>query len=48
MKETVTAYEGQTLRRSREEAQKEGENLLLQQLKAQLDESSTITGEKNA
>ena len=46
VKETVTAYEGQTLRRSREEAQKEGENLLLQQLKAQLDESSTITETK--
>ena len=46
VKETVTAYEGQTLRRSREEAQKEGENLLLQQLKAQLDKSSAITETK--
>ena len=43
VRETVTVYEGQTVRRSREQAQKEGETLLLQQLKAQLDEDAVVT-----
>ena len=43
VRETVTVYEGQTVRRSREQAQKEGEALLLQQLKTQLDEDAVVT-----
>ena len=42
VRETVTVYEGQTVRRSREQAQKEGEALLLQQLKTQLDEDAVV------
>ena len=43
VRDTVTVYEGQTVRRSREQAQKEGEALLLQQLKTQLDEDAVVT-----
>ena len=43
VRETVTRQEGQSVRRSREQAQKEGETLLLQQLKSLLEEDGTIT-----
>lgn len=43
VKETVTTYEPVVTRRSREQAQKEGEQLLLQQLKRSLAEDGTVT-----
>lgn len=44
VRETVTVYESpKPVRRTREEAQKEGENLLLRQLESELEESGTVT-----
>ena len=43
VRESVTYYDGQSVRRSREQAQKEGETLLLQQLKAQLGRDGSVT-----
>ena len=43
VQETTTRYDGQSVRRSREQAQKEGETLLLQQLRARLEEGGSIT-----
>ena len=46
VKETVTTYDAQAAKRSREQAQKEGEALLLQQLKSQLDKDAAVTETK--
>ena len=46
VRESVTHYDGQSVRRSREQAQKEGEALLLQQLKAQLSRDGSVTETK--
>ena len=43
VRESVTYYDGQSVRRSWEQAQKEGETLLLQQLKAQLGRDGSVT-----
>ena len=42
----MTTYDAQAAKRSREQAQKEGEALLLQQLKSQLDKDAAVTETK--
>lgn len=46
VRETVTVYAPQQVRRSREQAQKEGETLLVQQLRRQLRDTGRITETK--
>ncbi len=46
VRETVTVYDAQQVQRSREQAQKEGESLLLQQLQGQIEDTSSITETK--
>ena len=46
VRETVTVYAPQQVRRSREQAQKEGETLLVQQLRGQLQDTGRITETK--
>ena len=46
VRETVTVYDAQQVQRSREQAQKEGESLLLQQLQGQVEDTSSITETK--
>lgn len=43
VRETVTVYDAQQVQRSREQAQKEGEALLLQQLQEQIEDTGSIT-----
>lgn len=43
VRETVTVYDAQAVQRSREQAQKEGEALLLQQLQGQIEDTGSIT-----
>ena len=46
VRETVTVYDAQQVQRSREQAQKEGESLLLQQLQGQIEDTGSITETK--
>lgn len=46
VRETVTVYDAQEVQRSREQAQKEGEALLLQQLQGQIEDTGSITETK--
>ena len=46
VRETVTVYAPQQVRRSREQAQKEGETLLVRQLRRQLRDTGRITETK--
>ncbi len=46
VRETVTVYAAQEVQRSREQAQKEGEALLLQQLQRQIEDTGSITKTK--
>lgn len=46
VRETVTVYAAQEVQRSREQAQKEGEALLLQQLQGQMEDTGRITETK--